>query len=80
MNKEEIREYIFKLRCHSIEEAEQQRKETEHLLSQRLIAAQKQCYFTTQSLFDSLNFENRIKITIEGLDSLDNIKSLELAL
>lgn len=72
------REYIFKLRCRDIGEAEQQRQETDRLIARRLIAARKQVCFTTQCCFDPLDFENRIRVEIEGIDSLDDIKSLEM--
>lgn len=65
------REYIFKLRCYEISEAEQQRQETDNLIARRLIAARKQVCFTTQCCFDPLNFENLIKIKLEGIDSLE---------
>lgn len=72
------REYIFILRCDDFEEAERQRKETDRLLSRRLIAKRKQCCFTTQCCFDPCELINRIRVEIEGLDSIDDIKSLEM--
>lgn len=72
------REYIFKLRCRDIGEAEQQRQETDNLIARRLIAARKQVVFTTQCCFDPFNFENRIRVKLEGIDSLDYKKSLEM--
>lgn len=72
------REYIFKLRCRDISEAEQQRQETHSLIARRLIAARKRVRFTTQCCFDLLNFENLIRVEIEGIDSIDDIKSLEM--
>ena len=78
MNNNMKREYIFILQCYDFEEAEQQRKETDRLLSRRLIAKRKQCCFTTQCCFDPCVLINRIRVEVEGLDSLDDIKSLEM--
>ena len=73
------REYILKLRCRNISEAEQQRQETDNLIAQRLIAARKRVCFTTQCCFDPLSFENLIRVEIEGIDNLDDeMESLKL--
>ena len=72
------REYIFKLRCRDISEAEEQRQELDKLIARRLIAARKQVCFTTQCCFDPLCFENRIRVEIEGIDSIEDKKSLEM--